>query len=218
MGIRTRAIIGRDAGDVLVDVVREERADQVTIGWSGERRAGSAILGSTIDTVADESECEVNLVRAVDERPDRVVVLVGQGPHSSLAVRRGRDIAEARELDLVVVNVQPPDGEEGETPEDAGRALIRGVADRVGVDPEEYESQVWVGDDVTATILTNVRREDLVCLGATRSTAVARALFGSIPERIASQAPGTVAVVRGPQYRPRSLLQAIAERLGFRAS
>ncbi len=218
IGIRTRAIVARDAGETIVDVVREERADQVTIGWSGKRRAGAAILGSTIDTVASESECEVNLVQAVDEAADRVVALVGQGPHSALAVQRARTFADARGLELVAVNVQPPEVEGPDSAEDVGGAVVRGVADRAGIDPDDYRSEVWIGEDVTETILTNLRERDLVSLGATRSTGLTRALFGSIPEKIASQAPGTVAIVRGPRYRPRSLLQAIAERLGFRAS
>ena len=215
IGIRTRAIVARDAGETIVDVVHEERADQVTIGWSGERRKGAAVLGSTIDTVATESDCEVNLVQVVAEGPDRVVALVGEGPHSALALQRARSFAEARGLDLIAVNVQPAELEGPDRPEDVGGAVVRGVADRAGIDPDEYRSEVWVGDDVTDTILTNLRRRDLVCLGATRSTGLTRALFGSIPEKIASRAPGTVAIVRGPQYRPRSLLQAVAERLGL---
>lgn len=57
---------------------------------------------------------------------------------------------------------------------------------------------------------------DLICIGATRSTRIAQALFGSIPERVGEETSRPVAMVRGPEYRPRTLAQAVVERLGDR--
>ena len=37
--------------------------------------------------------------------------------------------------------------------------------------------------------------------------------FGSIPEKVGEKARGTVAIARGPQYKPRSITKAITERL-----
>ncbi len=214
VGLRTRAIVGRDAGEAVVDVIREERADQVFVGWSGKRSRARHVLGSAIDPIVTGSECEVTLVKPGTEgEVRRVVALVGEGPHSVLAVRRARSFARARGAELVLANVQPPRVGEPDGPEGAGRALIRGVGDRAELDPEDYEAAVWIGDDVTGTILRNLRPDDLVCVGATRSTALTQALFGSIPEEIASRAEGTMAIVRGREYRPRSLVDALVERL-----
>jgi nucleotide-binding universal stress UspA family protein len=69
------------------------------------------------------------------------------------------------------------------------------------------------GDDVEDTLIEAVGGYDTVVVGATRSSAVAQALFGSIPERIGEKARGTVAIARGPQYKPRSIPKALAERL-----
>ncbi len=214
VGLRTRALVGRDAGEAVVDVVHEERADQVFVGWSGKRSRARHVLGSAIDPIVRGSGCEVTLVKPGGETPRRVVALVGEGPHSALAVRRGRAFARARDVDLHVANVQPPDAEDAARPEEVGRAVVRGVADRAGIDPDEYRDVVWVGDDVTETILAELGADDLVCIGATRSTGLAQALFGSIPEEIASRAAGTVAIVREREYRPRSLVDALVERLG----
>jgi len=54
---------------------------------------------------------------------------------------------------------------------------------------------------------------DTVCVGATRSTAVAQALFGSIPEEIGEKSEGTVALARGRQYWPRSVSQGLIDWL-----
>ncbi len=213
VGLRTRALIGRNAGDAVVQVIREERADQVFVGWSGRRSRARHILGSSIDPIVTGSDCEVTLVKPGDPEIRRVVALVGEGPHSALAVTRARTFAEARGIPLALANVQPPRVDDPGGPVGVGRALVRGVADRARVGPEEYEALVWIGDDVTRTILRELDHADLVCVGATRSTALTQALFGSIPEEIASRSVGTTAIVRGPEYRPRSVVDAIAERL-----
>jgi amino acid transporter/nucleotide-binding universal stress UspA family protein len=214
VGLRTRAIVGRDAGEAVVDVVREERADQVFVGWSGKRSRARHVLGSAIDPIVTGSDCEVTLVKPRrDGEVGRVVALVGEGPHSALAARRARAFARARGVRLVLANVQPPEVDDPDGPDSTGRALVRRVGDRVGIDPSDYDSAVWIGDDVTETILRELRPDDLVCVGATRSTALTQALFGSIPEEIASRAEGTMAIVRGREYRPRSLVDAVVERL-----
>lgn len=213
VGLRTRALIGRNAGEAVVDVIREERADQVFVGWSGRRSRARHVLGSSIDPIVTGSDCEVTLVKPGAGEVGRVVALVGEGPHSALAVRRARSFARARSVELVLANVQPREIDDPDGPESAGRALIRGVADRAGVDPKEYRAAVWIGDDVTEAILRKLRPDDLTCVGATRSTALTQALFGSIPEEVAGRTPGTMAIVRGREYRPRSLVDAVVERL-----
>ncbi|MFT4932676.1 MAG: APA family basic amino acid/polyamine antiporter [Natronomonas sp.] len=41
VGIRTRAIVGRDAGEVILDVIEEEGADHVLLGWRGPGAGGN---------------------------------------------------------------------------------------------------------------------------------------------------------------------------------
>jgi len=50
-------------------------------------------------------------------------------------------------------------------------------------------------------------------VGTTRSTAVAQALFGSIPEEIGEKSDGTVALARGALYKPRSVTQGLVDWL-----
>jgi len=52
VGIRTRAIVARSVGEAVLDVIEDERADHVLLGWRGGRSPREHILGSTIDPVA----------------------------------------------------------------------------------------------------------------------------------------------------------------------
>jgi amino acid transporter/nucleotide-binding universal stress UspA family protein len=217
IGIRTRAIVGRNVGDVVLDVIEDERADHVLMGWKGSRSTREHILGSNIDPIVRDAPCEVTLVKlATTERVDTVkdvVALAGEGPHAPVAAQRGAElVATTRgEGSLTLLNVQDPDGE-GD-PQERGEAVIRDVAERAGIEYMDYESEVLVSDDVEASILDAVGAFDTVCVGATRSGAVSQALFGSIPETIGEQVDSTVAMVRGPEETARSVREGLVERL-----
>ena len=215
VGIRTHAVVGRDAGEAILDVVKSERADHVLLGWSGRRKRYEHVLGSNIDQIAREAACEVTLVKPGADVTRNVVALVGWGPHSPLAARRAWQFAGSEEdASLTLLNVQPL-SENGEAPDGMGRALIASVAERSRLDEASYQAEVVVSENgsVEETLLEAVERYDTIVVGATRSSAVAQALFGSIPEKIGEKASGTVAIARGPQYKPRSITEAVVERL-----
>ena len=215
VGIRTHAVVGRNAGAAILDVVQSERADHVLLGWGGHRKRYEHILGSNIDHIAREASCEVTLVKPGADPTKNVVALVGAGPHAPLAARRAWQFAQgAKDASLTLLNVQRP-SKDGGSPNELGRALIASVAERVSLGDGTYRPEVVVSEnsDIEETLLTAVDDYDTVVVGATRSSAVAQALFGSIPERIGENASGTVAIVRGPQYKPRSITDAMIERL-----
>lgn len=211
VGLRTRAIVGRDVGQTVLDVIKEERAQHVVLGWSGERKRYQHILGSNIDPIVKGATCDVTLVKVATERVENILALVGEGPYTRLAVQRADDfVRSATDAGLTLMNVQSPDGDHLD-PEAEGRALIDSVAEEMGV--AEYEARVLVSDDVRTAILQAVEDYDTICVGGTRSTAVTQALFGSIPEEIGEKASGTVVISRGPQYKPRTVTQGIIDRL-----
>ena len=215
VGIRTRAIVGRSVGDAVLNVVEEERASHVVLGWSGQRKRYQHILGTNIDKIVEDTSCELTLVKkGRDEKVGEVVALVGEGPYTRLSARRAAEFsASAPEAGLTLLNVQRP-AEDGEyDPEEEGRALIESVAKEAGIE-QNYEERVLVTDDnIRETLLDAVSGYDTICVGATRSTAVAQALFGSIPEEIGEKSEGTVALARGALYKPRSVTQGLVDVL-----
>jgi nucleotide-binding universal stress UspA family protein len=219
VGLRTRAIVGRNAGQAILDVVEEENADHVLLGWRGTRSAREHILGATIDPVVGRAPCDVTLVKLGPEgtrAEGDIVVLAGEGPHAPIAARRAAEfVATApEESSLTFLNIQSPDG--GEPDEDLqqrGEELIESLVDRAGLAEADYNSHVVVSEDVESAILETVDEYDTICVGATRSGAVSQALFGSIPETVGEESDGTVAMVRGPEDSPMSVREAIIERL-----
>jgi len=214
LGLRTRAIVSHSISSAVLNVIKEERAQHLILGWSGKRKRYQHILGSNIDRIVDEASCEISLVKAGDQPTKNIVVLVGTGPNTTLAVRRGYDLASSIEgASLTLLTVQSPSEDEDVDPKAEGKGLINSIAHEVGLDSAQYQSEVLISDDVRDTLLKAVEDYDTVCIGATRSTAITQALFGSIPEEIGEQAKGTVIITRGREYRPRTVTEGIIERL-----
>ncbi|MCU4742602.1 amino acid permease [Natronoglomus mannanivorans] len=228
VGVRTRAIVGRNAGETLLSVLEEEDADHVLLGWAGERRRRDVLFGSTIDPLLERAPCEVTLVKDPTESPDDIVTLAGSGPHAPTSARRARELSRAfPESTLTLLNVQSaldgddaadPDPAEEETseldPKSVGHETIESVAADAGLSTHEYEPRVVVTDeDVRDTLIREVTAYDTVCVGATGSSTVAQALYGSIPQRIVAESTGMVLMARGEQRTPRTFRQAIVQRL-----
>jgi nucleotide-binding universal stress UspA family protein len=179
------------------------RASPVT---ANDRETG---LLTEDDAVVERAPCDLALVTVRGETVGQPVALAGPGPHAPVAARRAAEFATVDDTEPVLLNVQEP----GEGARERGEAAVADVAEAAGLEPEQYRSRVVLADDVEAGILDAVTDYDTVCVGATGTSAFRQVLFGSIPETIGKDSLSTVAMVRGQQNVPRSLAQAVRQRL-----
>jgi len=218
IGLRTRAIVGRDAGSAILDVIEEENADHVFLGWQGTRSRRQHVLGSTIDPVIGRAHCDATLVK-LGPKGGRgegdIMVLAGEGPHAPVAARRAAEfVTAADDATLTLFNVQEPADEDAdETPEERGHALIDDLAERAGIEYVTYDRRVETAEDVEETILAAADEYDTICVGATRTGPVSQAVFGSLPETVGEETDRTVVMARGPEESAMSIREAIARRL-----
>ncbi|TYL37620.1 amino acid transporter [Natronococcus pandeyae] len=216
--VRTRAIVGRNAGETLLSVLGEENADHVLLGWAGERRRRDVLFGTTIDPLLERAPCDVTLVKDPTTSPDDIVTLAGEGPHAAASARRAGEIRRAfPDSTLTLFNVQPePDIEDDIEidPAELGHETITEVATAADLEDDEYEPRVIVSDDVRGTLVEAATEYDTICVGATGTSTVAQALYGSLPQTIVEQSQGTVIMARGENRAPRTFRQALIQRLG----
>ncbi len=213
IGLRTRSIVGRSVGSVVLNVLKEERAQHLILGWKGKRKGYEQILGSNIDNIVRNAICEITLVKPGIKPIKDIIVLVGTGPNSILSVQRGIEISKSIESSsITLLTVKSPDSS-GYDPKEKGENLIQTTLRTLGLNPDDFNSKVVVADDVRAALMESIKDYDTVCIGATRSTSVRKALFGSIPEEIGESTDGTVVITRGREYKPRTVTEGIVERL-----
>ena len=192
--LQTRAVVDPEPGQAIVDIADETAADQLLLGWDGELTRDEHVFGRIIDPAVREADCEVSLVKVDTESVGQPVALAGPGPHAPVAARRAAEFAAVAEETPVMLNVQSPDGED---PVARGEQTIDWIADRAGLAPGEYESEVVVAEDTETAIIDAVDEYDTVCVGLSEKSDTERVLFGSIAERISRAAPGNVSIIRG---------------------
>lgn len=219
IGLQTRALVGRHAGSVILDVIDEENADHVLLGWQGTWSRREHVLGSTIDPVIGRAPCDATLVKLGPEGghgDGDVMVLAGEGPHAPVAARRAAEfVAGTNDGSLTLCHVQPPAADSEQTVDltERGEQVIDDVAERAGIDHESFQRRVLVAADTEQAIIEVAREYDMTCIGATRSSTVSQAVFGSLPEKLGAEVNRTVVMARGPEESPMSIREALMRRL-----
>ncbi len=216
--LRTRTLAAHDAGAALLEAIKEERADHVLLARPGAPNDAHALPDAVVQALVREAHCEVTLARPGPQAVRDVVALAAEGPHAPAAARRALELGQhAGVATLTLLNVQPRRPTPGGDPEEIGRRLFRSIAEKAGLPDAKYQPHVIVDDDLEGSLRRAVRGYDTVCMGASRSTPAAQSLFGALPRVIEEEVPdATLAVVRAPQSRIRTVLDAIAEQLSGR--
>jgi amino acid transporter/nucleotide-binding universal stress UspA family protein len=201
IGLKTKVIVGRNVSRVILNLIDKEKADEVIIGWKGKRKRRKFILGSIIDPIVKQAPCRVMLVKQKSEKIGDIVAFVGTGPHSKSAIRRAADLTKYNQgSTLTLVNLRKSEDEsDNKELTKKGNELILHVAREAGLNSDLYESKVIISDDLEKSLLETAGRYDTTCIGATRSSPLERALFGSFPELAGEKVDGTVLIVRGEE-------------------
>lgn len=216
VAVRTRAMLGRNIGETILTVLDEEAADQVVLGGKKTSNRREPVFGSTVDPVVRDASCDVTVLNNAENDIGSPVALAGPGPHAPVAARRAYELASITGTKPTLLNGQPTAddaSDETPTPVEQGNTMIEEIAEQAGLNPDDYESDVRVADDVQTGILNGVEEYDTVCLGVSEKSRVSKILWGSLADTVARQADGNVAMVRGKYDTRTSLGEALTERI-----
>ncbi len=219
MGIamRTHAIVGRDVAHAVTSVIDDEKADEVVLGWKGHRHKRDYVLGSIIDPIVEEANCEVTIAKIRHDKAGKTVAFITDGPYAEVTVIRAAElVSRDPEATLTLATVmRPEEGVSEEKLRRRGREIVERDVARVDIiDVGDYDVEVVIDDDVERALVSMAESFQTVCIGATRSSRLERALFGDIPEAVGEQAPGNVVIVRGEARVRRSLWEAVRQKFG----
>ncbi len=179
----------------ILDIAQERGADLIVLGIRGEQ-AGRVVLGPVVDAVARTAPCDVLVYRGMQplyggQGYQRVVVPVDGSENSRLAVRIGLRFAAHTETPLTALYVQT------EATMRRWQALARIEASLEGLEGAEHVRKLIVrSGDVVSGILSRVSEKDLILLGFSEQSSLDRWLFGDIPQRMLSGAPGPLILVK----------------------
>jgi nucleotide-binding universal stress UspA family protein len=130
-----------------------------------------------------------------------ILVPVGGGTHSRLAIQMAYEIAQMERARLHILRTCPSSYSQEEV-EDQKSLLEEIVEDELGYVPRAVKIDVVMADSLATGILQNMSafRYDLLVIGASDEWTSRRYLFGKVDDQIVEQAPCSVLMVR--RYEP----------------
>ncbi|MFC6940751.1 amino acid permease [Salinirubellus sp. GCM10025818] len=195
--LRTRAVVAPDVGEAILDVLESEDADEVLLGWDGTLESEGHVFGATVDSVVREARCDVALVDLRGGSIGTPVALVAPGPNGPAVAHQAVEFATVDGTVPVLLNVQPSGTGDEAAAEERGRAVVTEAAEAAGLDPDEYDIEIVVADDVGTAVVEAAGRYDTVCVGLSGRTEGSRIPFGTVTERVVREGSGNVALIRG---------------------
>jgi APA family basic amino acid/polyamine antiporter len=195
--LQTRALVAPETSTAVLELLAEEDADQLLLGWDGVVGDEGYTFGHIIDPILEGATCDVSLVKLAASSIGTPVALVAPGQNASVVARRAFEFATVEGTVPTLLYVQPPDAATETNDVEAGRAVIDDIATTAALAPDEYDVEVRVSDDVEATILEAIEGYDTVCIGLSHRSDSSGILYGTITERVALNTSGNVVLVRG---------------------
>jgi nucleotide-binding universal stress UspA family protein len=199
--------IGHHVDEAILHTVTQHDSDAVLMGWHGRpSRRRDVVLGSIVDNVVQEADCDV-LVERIGSKgiPESILLPTAGGPHAEYAAEVARAIAHTTGASITIQHVVDQDAT-GQEP-DRATATLEETASMF--DEATYETEVVESDDVVDAIVAASETHDLTIIGATREGLLQQFVFGSIPEQVGREAAGTVIMAKqdiGITSRLRKLL------------
>ncbi|WP_396613966.1 amino acid permease (plasmid) [Haloferax sp. S1W] len=189
--------IGHDIGRSINNIAYQRESDLVLVGWRGQRkRVSDYVLGSNIDTVVENAECDVAVVKTDGSpKPGRVLVPTAGGANSELADLFAVAYA-ATGADVTLFHVVT-DGDV-----DTAESFLADKQESLAESEIDVDTAVQEGKDIAKTILQYARGEgfESVIIGAAGEGILRRVLFGEVPETVGEEFDGEVVMVR--KHRP----------------
>lgn len=203
--------IGREVAGGILDAIERHEVDVVLLGWRGRPRRRDVVLGSHVDTVVHNADCDV-LVKRIEPRTgeiDSILVPTAGGPHATFAAEIAKTIASRHDASVDVITVIGPDPDTND-PEAALEDAV-GALGGVGT----IHQRIVEAPDVVEAIVQETANHDLTIVGATREPLVRTLLFGDIPEAIGRRAESAVVMAKR-HSSPSSRLRRAIDRLAGR--
>lgn len=186
----------------ILSIAESRDTGLILVGW-WEPPSRSDVETHVAGAVIRGAKCNVAVLRdrGLDE-VRRILTPAAEGTHARLGLLLAYAIAASTGTELTVLRVTGPEKacpEPGRRDvEGEERALERLVTGLLGVTEERVATRVVKDKSVIGGILAETKRTDydLLVIGAPGEWTLRDALFGSLPDRIASQAPCSVLMVR----------------------
>ena len=190
---------------ILGEVEQHRNVNLLLAGWPGPLNP-ARLAENPLKQVIQKAHTNIAVLlnRGLLLRPiHHILVPVGGGPHSRMALRLAYEIAEAEHGRVTALRVLKGALEdEAEALEDQTLWLAEIIEEVLGAVPTNFMLQAECSPSIETGVLQETERRpyDLIVMGASEEWASRTRLFGSVDDWVADQAPCSVLLCR--RYEP----------------
>lgn len=193
--IESKIRYARDTATGIVGSVEAYDAECLLMGWRGRPRRRDILLGSFLDRVLGEAECDVYVkrIKLPSESINSILVPVAGGPHDELATELAATIAAQHDAEITLLHVGQSDSGSGG---DEDNVPILRERQELITDDLSVSSKLVESDHVAGAITDESGSHDLTIIGATREPLFKRRLVGSVAQGVGRTASNSVIITR----------------------
>ena len=178
--------LARQVAPAIIDTVREQRADLLIIGWRGQSKHETTVVGSNIDQILAEVNCDVMMLQPGDTSSvHRILIPIADPGQVAFTLELMQLFSGEEPLELDLLHVFAPDTPATER-ERFTRTLQRRV-DSVKLENAKVQILTELNADRLEAIVGASHDYDYVVVGETRDPWVRQRLFGNTSMRIAQR-------------------------------
>lgn len=198
--IETRVLQDDSPAKTILKCARQISPDLLIVGWQGEPARRGYFLGKTLDPVLQQAPCNLMVVKASSNWPDRnfldretvkILVPASGGPNAPLALDLALNTSRQSEVTALYITREI---------EDVARAAEREEwlveFTRPWSDNPRFKTKIIRANSVLQGIITEAEGYDITMLGASNESIFSQLMFGALPQQIAAQNEGTTIIVR----------------------
>ena len=194
----SKLVYSSSIADAIIQDVDAHRNTKMVLINRPERYLPSHLSKESARKIIDETHTNVGIM--VDrglEKIENILVAVGRGPHSQLAIHLANDIAGVEGAHVDYVRVLPAYKDE-EHFEDEMAILQEIIITELGLLPPNAGLHLLFSDDVAAAIVEEASDGNcnLIICGISVGFSQTENLFGRVTDQIAEKAPCSVLVVK----------------------
>jgi len=185
--------VGHHVDQAILHTITQHDSDAVLLGWRGGKpRRRDVVVGSTVDVVIRQADCDV-LVERIGDGGDFESILLptAGGPHARYAAEVARAIAHTTGATITVLQVVSPDDRKGHELAEVSLDETARLLDDV-----DYETRLVEAEDVADAIVGASADYDLTIIGATREGILQQIVMGAIPETVGREAHSRVIMAK----------------------
>ncbi len=193
--------VARRVAPAIIDTAHEQRADLVVIGWQGVKdRTGKTVVGSNIDQVLRQVNCDVMMLQPGNTHGlKRVLMPVADPRQVSYSLRLIQLFSDSPDMTLDLLHVFSADTPATER-ERFTRTLQREI-EAAKVDDIQVNLLTDVSPDRIDALVRVARDYDYVVLGETRDPRLRQRIFGNTSMIIAERTQAPVLLLN-PEKSP----------------